>query len=150
MTTTTRRTVMVIDDGAIQKELIANAAITPGMLVERMSTGKVRKHATAGGNSQRAFAIENDLEGEEVETDIDSGDICRFKICQRGNEVYAWATTSQTLNAGDAVESAGNGFLRKHTTDSAGVVSYPEAIVGFVLEACTTTSAAGRLLIEVV
>jgi len=150
MATTVRRTVCVIDDGAIQKELIANAAITPGMLVERMSTGKLRKHATAGGGAQRAFAIENDLEGQEVSVDIDADEICRFKVMQRGNEVYAWAATSQTLVVGDEVESAGNGFLRKHTADSAGVAAEPNSVVGIVLEACTTSGSAGRLLIEVV
>lgn len=134
----------------VQKEALANAAITPGHLVELMSTGKLRVHAGAGQNAQRAFAIEDSLQGKEIGEAYSSSNQVLYRIYQRGDEVYAILTTSQTIVIGDFLESAGNGTLRKHSTDSAGVVEYPEAIVGIALEAKTTTSAVARILVEII
>ena len=51
----------------IINERVANAAITPGMLIEIMSTNKVRAHATAQGNAAKIFALEDELQGKGID-----------------------------------------------------------------------------------
>ena len=144
------KTVCVIADGAIQKEAKGSGIITPGMLIEKLSSGSVRPHGSAGCDAQRMFAVENDLEGEEIGDDYASGDRILYKVFQGGNEVYAILTTSQTVRIGDWLESDGNGYLRKHASDSAGVVEYPEGLVGVAQESVVTVGAVKRILVEIV
>lgn len=144
------KTISVIADGAIAKEAVANAAITPGMLIEKLSNGKVRAHGSAGCDAQRAFAVEDDLQGKEISEAYSSANVVLYKVFQRGNEVYARLTTSQTINIGDWLESNGDGNLRKHASDSAGVIEYPEGIVGIAMESVVTTSSVANILIEIV
>ena len=51
------RSVVVEDYTHIQKEAIVSATVTPGMLIELESTGKIKAHSTAGGNVERIFAF---------------------------------------------------------------------------------------------
>ena len=145
----THRTILLKGD-PLRKEGKANAAITPGDLIERMSTGNVRKHASAGQNNNRLFAVEDDLQGNGVSDNYSTNNKVQFVAARAGDEIYARIATSQTIVIGDKLESAGDGSLRKHTATSAGAVEYPEAIVGIALEAVTTTSSAGRCEVEVV
>lgn len=144
------KTVAVIADGAIQKEAVGSGTITPGMLIEKLSDGTVRPHGSAGCDAQRMFAVENDLEGDEIGDDYSDGERILYKVFQRGNEVYALLATSQTVSIGDWLESDGNGYLRKHSSDSAGVVEYPEGLVGVAQESVVTTSSVARILVEIV
>ena len=73
------RTVKLKNYGNIFNEYEANAAISPGMLVELMSTGKIRAHSTAGGNALRMFALENYLEGKDI-NDLDEKEFENLKI----------------------------------------------------------------------
>ena len=61
----TVKTIVLRGDG-IRKEAIANAAITPGDLVEVMSTGKLRVHAGAGLTAAPKFAVENEVVGGDI------------------------------------------------------------------------------------
>lgn len=132
-----------------QREYTANAVITPGDLIELMSTDKVRRHATAGGDAQRMFAKEDSLQGKEIGEDYAADDIVFAWTYHRGSEVYALLALNQTIVIGDKLESAGNGKLRKHTASSAGVVEFPESIVAIAKEAVTTTSAFARIVVEI-
>ena len=49
------------------EEYSASAAITPGHLIELASATTVKVHATAGGNVLPMFALENELEGEDID-----------------------------------------------------------------------------------
>jgi hypothetical protein len=144
------RSICLIADGAISKEADASGSITPGMLIEKISSGKVRAHGSAGCDAQRMFAVENDLVGSEIGTAYTDGNKVLYKVFQPGNEVYARLTTSQTIAIGDYLESNGDGNLRKHASDSAGVVEYPEGIVGIAQEAVTTTSSVARIVVEII
>ena len=123
-----------------QKEAIANAAITPGHLVERMSSGKVRVHANAGQNAQRLFAIEDALQGKEISEDYSADDQVRFIACRRGDEVNAILADGENAVIGSFLESNGNGELKVHAASSSGVVEYPECIVGQALEAVNASA----------
>jgi hypothetical protein len=122
----------------IRKEREANAAITPGDLIEVMSTGNVRVHATVGGQGQRAFALENDLVGRDWDAAYAAGDAVQYGVFVPGAEVYARVT--EAANLGDALESAGDGRLQVASTPVEG------SIVAYAAE---TVGGAGRIKIEV-
>ena len=137
----------------IRKERTANAAITPGHLVEVMSTGKLRVHATAGSHAQKAFAVENDLIGAGITTAYAAAAQVQYEVMERGAEVYALLQNGQNVAIGAALESAGDGTLRAYTHDSAGL-DMTNNIVAYALEAVdmSDSSAAdpsGRITVEV-
>jgi len=143
------RTVMLKGDG-VAEEFLAVAALSPAHLLEVTSAGKVQKHSSAGGNSERIFAIENENEGQDIDTAYAADDVVRCQKCQSGDQVVGILTLSQTVAIGDPLESNGDGTLKKHAASSAGAVEYPEAIVGHATEAVTTTSAVANISVRIV
>jgi hypothetical protein len=128
----------------ILKERKANAAITPGELVELMSTGNIRRHATIGGQAQKAFALEQDLIGRGIGDDYAANESVRYGVFSPGCEVYAWLITGESCSVGDFLESGGNGKLQVASTPIEG------SNVGIALEAITGGGAPLRVKIEVV
>ena len=124
-------------------EKVANAAITPGMLIEPMPTDKVRAHATAEGNVLPMFALEDELQGDGIDDAYAAGDQVQCWIPQRGEEVYAILADGYDIDIGDWLASNGNGYLREHTAETeswavseAGAVTVlPLQIVAQALEA---------------
>lgn len=127
----------------IQDEYEANAWITPGMLVELLSTGKVRKHATAGGNVDPVMvAVEDELQGKEITDNYVAGD--RVQVCtfRPGDIALLLLADGQSVSIGEELESDGLGHVRSHTVET--VVSadaqtantiYSRPVVGKALEA---------------
>lgn len=148
------KTITIMGDG-VRKEATATAvAITPGMLVERTSAGLVQAHSNAGQPAQTMFAVEDDLQGNEITDNYSASAIIQFNVFRRGDEVYAILNDGEDVSIADFLESAGNGKLRKHTASSAGAVEYPNSIVGVALEAVdmSDSSAAdpsGRIRVEI-
>ncbi len=128
---------IILKGAGIRKERVANASITPGHLVEVMSTGKLRVHATAGGPAQKAFAVENDLIGAGITTAYAAFAQVQYEVMERGSEVYALLAIGQNVAIGAALESAGSGELRAATTTN---------IIGYALEAIPN---GGRIKVEV-
>lgn len=128
---------------SILKERKANAAITPGHLVEIMSTGNLRVHATAGGQAAKAFALEQDLIGRGIDTAYAAGESVRYAVFSPGAEVYALLVTGETSAIGDFLESAGNGTLQVASTPVEG------SNVAIALEAITGGGAPLRCKVEV-
>jgi len=133
----------------IRDEAVANAAITPGNLVERMTTGKVRKHATAGGSVAPLFALEDAAQGKKQTDAYASGDTVSLLRPVPGEQVYGISdsTSGTSIAIGDFLESAGDGSLRKLAPSSAGVTEFPNSIVGVALEAA---GAGVRFALEIV
>lgn len=128
----------------IIEEMVANAAITPGMLVEEMSTGKVRVHTNVGQNAIPMFALEDELQGNGIDDDYAADDVVQVWVAQRGEQVYALLANGESVAIGDFLESNGDGYLKKWTADSAGVVEYPQSIVAQALEALDLTGSSGE------
>ena len=144
---------IVLKGDPLQMELKADAAITPGMILVRTTTG-IKKHATAGGNvAPKLMAIENSLEGQEIGDDYSTGDMCQFVALRPGDEAYALLADDETITVGEYLESHGDGMLKAHATAS-GEPDYPEAIVAVALEAVDTSSstyeAGTRIHVEIV
>ncbi len=138
---------IVIKGTGIRYEALANAALTPGHLLYLLSTGKVAVHATAAGNAEKMFAVEDDLQGNDIDDAYSSGDLVQYEIMPRGNEVYALLSNGQSVAIGDPLESAGDGTLRKHVPDidsaSDTETIYAEAIVGYAMEAVDMSGSSG-------
>lgn len=99
-----------------RKEDVATAAISPGHLVEFNGAG-VRKHATAGGISRKAFALEDDMSGKTISDEYAPGSNVLYAVFSSGDEHLArLAASAAAIVKGDRLESAGNGTLRKHNT----------------------------------
>jgi hypothetical protein len=129
-------------------ERVANAAITPGHLIELMSTNKFRKHATAGSTVlPRMFALEDELQGNGIDTDFSANDQVQGWITHPGEEVYAILAANQTIVINDKLESAGDGTLRKWTPLDSEASGHEYSVVGVALEAVTTTAAVARIKI---
>lgn len=149
---------IVLKGDPIRKELKAGGAITPGHLCQRNSAGNIVVHPTAGGNASAIVAIEDSLQGNDVDDAYASSDRVHLAYLTSGMEVACILTTSQTVVIGDLLESAGDGTLRKHTVqaaDSVGALLAGESIYTFpaifrAIEAVTTTGATARIACEVV
>jgi hypothetical protein len=132
----------------IIEEYDAVAAITPGMLVELTSAGKVQAHSVAEGNVVPMFALENELEGDDIDDAYEADDKVQVWIPQRGEEVYAILADGNDVSIGDFLESDGNGYLQLHVADTwvesnTGTV-YSMAIVAQALEAVGTGGSSGE------
>lgn len=97
-----------------QFEAPANAAITPGQLVELLSTGKVQKQAIAAGVIERAVAIENFLVGGDINDDYAVNDQVMYRIFPRGSEVLLILKDGNgPIVIGDKLEAALLGEVQK-------------------------------------
>ncbi len=123
---------------AVKLEGQAEAAITPGMLVEPGTVvGDFKKHASNAGQAQRAFALGNEYANDAVtpvytsDDDYVADEQVYVKVGTFGSSFWAWLTSGDSVAYGAKLESAGNGFL------SAVSGSYP---VAWALETVDATA----------
>jgi hypothetical protein len=131
-------------DVIIEKE--ADAAVTPGMLLELNSDDEVLAHATAGGNVVPImFALEDELQGRGIDTDYTAGDQVQVWIPYRGDIVNALLADDQDITRGNFLESNGEGRLQLHVADpgdsTTGTVQ--NAIVGVATETVSSGLGSG-------
>jgi hypothetical protein len=127
----------------VQEEFTANAEILPGHLVELMSTGKIRAHATAGGNAVKMWAIENELEGEGVNDAYAASDQVQVRVMNAGDQVNALIADGENISIGDFLESNGDGTLQKWEEASGAAENPPESLVGVAMEALDLSDSSG-------
>lgn len=133
----------------IQEEYKATAvAIIPGHLIELTSAGLVQKHATAGGNVLPMFAIEDALQGHDIDTAYDVSSQIQCWIPTRGDIVNAILADEETVAIGDFLVSAGGGELKKFAAaSSATVVEIASAaIIGVAVTALNLNSSSAATL----
>lgn len=127
------------------EEIVAHAAITPGMLLELNSDEEVLAHSTAGGiAAPPMFALEDELQGNDIDDDFAAADPVQVWFPYRGDQVYAILADGESVVIGDFLVSDGNGFLEKLTVGSAGTTEYPNAIVAVSLEAVDLSGSSGE------
>ena len=132
----------------VQEEMIANAAITPGHLCEEMSTGKVRVHATSGGDVLPMFAVEDELQGEGITDAYAAADPVQLWIPRRGDQVYALLANGQNAVIGSKLSSNGDGTLKVYTADTVSsdepaYTDYQNSIVGEAVDAVDMSDSSG-------
>lgn len=126
----------------IINEYNAEAAITPGMLIEVTSSGTVQKNGTALVPCAKMFALEDELQGNTIDTDYDAGDPVQCWSCVPGEEVFAWLADGEDVAIGAKLVSDGAGALKELVADSSGVIieGYP---VAEAMEAVDMSGSAG-------
>lgn len=135
----------------IVRERLAVAAFTPGHLLMNVAAG-FQKHNTAAANAQRIFAMENSADAGDIDRAYVANETARGGYARPGDKVYAWIpAAAAAIVIGDALESNGDGTLRKAATDTATDTTQREAIVGYAAEAKDNSGggSAVRLLVEV-
>jgi hypothetical protein len=125
------------------EEFVANAPILPGMLVELMSTGKVRKAAAESSthNVIPMFALEDELQGKGVEDLYATGDPVQVWIPYRGDFVLALLETTHAVVIGDFLVSHGDGRLRKLIGADESIEGPPMKVVAIAMEAMDRSGA---------
>lgn len=124
----------------VQEERDAGEALYPGHLLEITSVGKFQKHSNAGQNVVQIFAIEDALQGKDIDDQYSSDDPVRGWIPQRGDHALTVLADGENVEIGDYLESAGNGTLQKHIVES---TTYSNQIVGIAVEAMDLSGSAG-------
>jgi hypothetical protein len=133
-------------------EGVANAAITPGHLIETMSTGKLRVHATAAGVASAMFAREEEYVGGGIDTAYAADDQVPYWAGKKGDHFYALvAAAAAAIANGAMLESAGDGTLRNTThavTNATTAAAWP---IAKALEAVDNSGggAPARIKVEV-
>ena len=98
------------------EEFVAAGTITPGMLVELDTTGKVKAHSDEDGNVLPMFALEDELQGKGIDDAYAVSAQIQCWIPGRGDMVYALLEDGEDVEVGEFLESAGNGKLQVLTT----------------------------------
>lgn len=134
----------------IEIERQANAAgIYPGMLIQLLSNDKVQPHGT-GNAPLKMFALEDEVQGRDIDTPYAANDIVSCGIFNGGDVVYALLADGEDIAIGDPLESAGGGLLKKYVpaygeAESLGLIEiFPERIVGIAKEAVDTSGSSGE------
>lgn len=130
-----------------QEEGLASGTVKPGHLVElTTATAQTFKaHATEGGFAERAFAIEDALQGKTISDSYSTTTLVQVALVVPGAVVQAYLKSGKSCSVGTELISAGDGTLIPYA-DAASETTV-EQIVGRALEAKTTVS--GDTLIRV-
>lgn len=151
------KTIVLGPGNFVRREYKAGAAITPGMLIELSSTvGTVQKHSTGGGACSALFAIENDLEGEEITDAYAADDRVQTGHFGPGEEVYALLANGESATYGEYLESNGDGYLRVVDADASAGDIKPGSNKFIAKETVDLSGSSGldpatyRLIVEVV
>jgi hypothetical protein len=145
-----KNTIKIKKYSDVVEEMKANAAITPGMLVEEMSTGNVRAHATPSGNAIPMFALEDELQGKTIDDAYAQNDQVQVWIPGRGDMVYGLLAKGQNVTRGTFLVSNGDGYLAA-VSDSASFGDDDSAkVIGVALESVNATAAAARIIVRII
>lgn len=129
------------------EEMVASAAVTPGMLLIIESTGKVKAHNQADKDVFPIFALEDELQGKGIDDAYAANDRVQCWIPYRGDIVNAILADGENVAIGDPLTSDGYGRLKKHVTDTGSSAVpwtvYPEQIVGYAAEALDLSGSSG-------
>ena len=105
-----KKSIFLLGQPVYNEDGAAGEVITPGHLVQGVTT--LLKHATAGANTARAFALERDELGRGIDVNYAIGDTVKVGSFHQGEHVLALVASGQNLTEGQSLESAGNGTLR--------------------------------------
>ncbi len=95
----------------IRKERDAGGTITPGHLVQINSSGDFVVHSAAQGPHSKAFAIEDNLQGNKITDDYSSGQRTQVNYQVPGNEVNAILAAGENVAIGAILAPSSDGTL---------------------------------------
>jgi len=103
------------------EEMRAAAAITPGMLLVMDADGKVVPHNSAAGPAEKAFALEDALQGRTIATDYAADELVAVVMASPGDVVYALLSGGEKVNPSSFLNSNGDGTLQAGITNAIAV-----------------------------
>ena len=115
----------------VEERPCGSTAITPGMLVELEAGGTVKPHASADADVEKAFALEDELQGRGIATNYTEGDPVQIWFANAGEVVYGIMDSGVTPAVGSFVQSNGDGKLKAAADGTT---------IGVVLEAKDATT----------
>ena len=157
-------TIMIKGEAPNIEELVANAAILPGMLIEIIAGSKVQAHAKDEGFAVPFFALESELEGKGITDAYAKDEHVRCWHPDRGDLVYALLADGESVVVGDKLVSSGAaraggpgaGYLRKFASPES-MIEETGSIVAIARDAVDLSSSSGadtntdhRIAVEVV
>lgn len=111
------------------EEYTAGGTIYPGSLLSMSAADTVVAHndnAPAQG-CLPMFALEDELQGKDIDDPYVSGDPVQCWVPYRGDEVYAILADGANVNVGTFLESNGTGFLQAFSSGNGAVAIALEA-----------------------
>lgn len=105
-----KKSIFLLGQPVYNEDGVAGEVITPGQLLQGVTT--LLKHASAGANAARTFALERDEMGKTIDNTYAIGDTVKVGSFHQGEHVLAFIASGQNLTEGQLLESAGNGTLR--------------------------------------
>ena len=105
------RIVLISTAGRQEQEKEASAALSPGHLIETLSTSKVQKHSTEGGLAERHFATEDALQGRTKDDAYATDDKVMSTFALPGDVINALIGPGPAIVVGTVLISGGDGTL---------------------------------------
>lgn len=127
MSSLTPKRIHLLGDGRHEED-VAAATITPGMLIDKDTNGAVIPHGTAGGAAEKAFALEDALQGRSIATNYASGERVSYVLANSGDVVYAWLAAGETATKASFLTSNGDGTLKVATSTDTRLAKSMEAV----------------------
>lgn len=109
------RTILLKGDLAYRHdEALANAALSPGHLVELMSTGKVKKNTIVAGTIPVAVAKEDAMIGKTINDAYAADDLVPYHIARSGDVLHLRLPAgASAVVKGDGLEPVSGGTVQK-------------------------------------
>lgn len=150
-----KNTIKLKDYLHMVEEYPANAAITPGMLVELSVNSSnepvVVTHSTeAGKPAPVMIATEDEFQGKTIDDAYAAGEPVQCWIPQRGDVFYGILADGEAVSIGDLLVSKGDGKLRAFSSsdDEAAVVGV--ALEDVDMSGSSAEDPSGRIIVRVV
>lgn len=147
----TSANVIVLKGSGKHEEYKAAAALSPGMLLELNSAGKVAFHATASGPHLKLFAKEDTLQGRIRTTAYSTDEVVQVHVAETGDKLDLLLKDGQVIVIGDKLTSNADGKLKKYVAP-VDVGTLPPSdfhIVGYAEEALSPSGADGFIAVRI-
>jgi hypothetical protein len=139
-----KHTIKVKKYADVIEEYTAVGAITPGMLIEVTSAGKVQPHSSSAGSALAMFALEDELQGRGIDVDFSADEKVQCWLPGHGDMVYALLADGETAVIGNWLESNGDGKLKVGTTAPIG-----QAVEAVDMSGSSGEDPNGRIIVRI-
>jgi hypothetical protein len=126
-----------VKGGYIHEEAVAaEAGIYPGMLVSVNSDGKLIKNDTKGEQCERAFAVEDVLQGKSVDDIYALADVVTYYLALPGSVMAGLIKAGEDITKSELLISNGDGTLVGISSLDSGSSHKAYVAVAIAMAAC--------------
>jgi hypothetical protein len=126
-----------------QETAIASGTVYPGYLLEPTSTADTYKaHAVAGGGGAAVFAIEDELQGNDIDDAYATTKRMQIYFAKPGDVIYVKIVNGANIAIADKLVSNGNGYFKEHTKDSSATI-VEQHVFGYAMDAVDMSGSSG-------